>query len=156
MSIIEMRSATEEERMSTLGYIESISKPTGINFWNCQNMEITCIEPTTLTVAGEEVPKRIIDDRSFSGTFTATNKDFIEKILKPTNYSPTAEMVLYQVQKRKHKKRRINKKWAKRYGYYDVVLTGVLQDADIGWSDEANPQRQFVLENIKIEKRESK
>lgn len=155
MSIIKMRSATEEERMSTLGYIESISKPTGINFWNCQNMEVTCTEPTTLTVAGEEVSKGIID-RSFSGTFTATNKDFIEKILKPMNYSSTAEMILYQEQKRKHKKRRINKKWAKRYGYYDVVLTGVLQNADIGWSDEANPQRQFVLENIKIEKRESK
>ena len=28
------------------------------------------------------------------------------------------------VQKRKHKKRRINKKWAKRYGYKEVIIPG--------------------------------
>ena len=29
-----------------------------------------------------------------------------------------------KVQKRKHKKRRINKKWAKRYGYKEVIIPG--------------------------------
>ena len=35
-------------------------------------------------------------------------------IIKPT------KTITIKVQKRKHKKWRINKKWAKRYGYYDV------------------------------------
>lgn len=93
---------------------------------------------------------------SFTATCSSINTDFIHELYHSAFKSSVAEAVIGREQKRKHKKRRINKKWAKRYGYYDVVLTGVLQNADIGWSDEANPQRQFVLENIKIEKRESK
>lgn len=92
---------------------------------------------------------------SFTATCSSINTDFIHELYHSAK-SSVAEVLIGKQQKRKHKKRRINKKWAKRYGYYDVVLTGVLQNTDIGWSDEANPQRQFVLENIKIEKRESK
>lgn len=34
----------------------------------------------------------------------------------------------YQVQKRRHKKKRINKKWAKRYGYKTKFKTANIQD----------------------------
>ena len=35
----------------------------------------------------------------------------------------------YQVQKRRHKKKRINKKWAKRYGYVTKFKTAVMGEA---------------------------
>ena len=37
----------------------------------------------------------------------------------------------YQVQVRTHRKRRINKKWAKRYGYKTVFKTVILKDCEI-------------------------
>ena len=93
---------------------------------------------------------------SFTATCSSMNTDFIHELYHSAFKSSVAEVVIGKQQKRKHKKRRINKKWAKRYGYYDVVLTGVLQNADIGWSDEANPQHSFTLENPVVVRRESK
>lgn len=37
----------------------------------------------------------------------------------------------YQVQNRRHKKKRINKKWAKRYGYKTVFKTVKITDAQV-------------------------
>lgn len=37
----------------------------------------------------------------------------------------------YQVQKRRHKKKRINKKWAKRYGYVTKFAEVTLQDVSL-------------------------
>ena len=42
----------------------------------------------------------------------------------------------YQVQKRRHKKKRINKKWAKRYGYVTKFKTCHLEDVHIEQDDE--------------------
>lgn len=58
---------------------------------------------------------------SISGTFNYFSHDFI-KLLQPENKDKTYKINLngyreFQVQKRTHKKKRINKKWAKRYGY---------------------------------------
>jgi hypothetical protein len=60
-------------------------------------------------------------DGSILGTFNYFSPDFI-KLLQPENKDKTYEFNLngyreFQVQKRTHKKKRINKKWAKRYGY---------------------------------------
>lgn len=34
-------------------------------------------------------------------------------------------------QRRKHRKKRINKKWAKRYGYYRSAWTSILKDGEV-------------------------
>ena len=118
--------------------------------------EISYISEDSIPDLANEYKILKFPNASFTATCSSMNADFIHELYHSAFTSSVAEVVIGKQQKRKHKKRRINKKWAKRYGYYDVVLTGVLQNADIGWSDEVNPQRQFVLENIKIEKRESK
>lgn len=40
-----------------------------------------------------------------------------------------------KTQKRKHKKKRINKKWLKRYGYDTYVRKAVLKDGQIVYAD---------------------
>lgn len=58
---------------------------------------------------------------SISGTFNYFNANFL-KLLQAKNKDETYKINLegyreFQIQKRKHKKKRINKKWLKRYGY---------------------------------------
>ena len=43
----------------------------------------------------------------------------------------------YQVQRRRHKKKRINKKWAKRYGYVTKFKTYQLEDVHIEQNEGA-------------------
>lgn len=43
----------------------------------------------------------------------------------------------YQVQRRHHKKKRINKKWAKRYGYVTKFKTYQLEDVHIEQNEDA-------------------
>lgn len=43
----------------------------------------------------------------------------------------------YQVQRRHHKKKRINKKWAKRYGYITKFKTYQLEDVHIEQNEDA-------------------
>ena len=54
------------------------------------------------------------DEFSFTGTF-----EIDHEALKELNKIPSRWDLYYtvKVQNRRHKKRRINKKWAKRYGY---------------------------------------
>lgn len=67
-----------------------------------------------------------------------TGRKFSPDITHATSFSFTGQPV--QVQKRRHKKKRINKKWAKRYGYttklthirlMDVSLVGDSNDFEI-------------------------
>lgn len=149
----EMRFAIDEEQKSVSRYIQSISKPTGENFWELLQMESVKVQPTTPTVVGEELPEFKID-QNFSGVFTTTDEDIIQKIMS----SPNVQFVLHREQKRKHRKHRINKKWAKRYGYNEEILIGTLQPnyTKLLKMDEVNPRCEFTLENMKIIRRETK
>lgn len=57
----------------------------------------------------------------FNGT-AIINKDLLDKLTKPSPDSTyTIEAITpVQVQARTHKKKRINKKWLKRYGYKQI------------------------------------
>ena len=64
---------------------------------------------------------------SFSGEFTI-NEDLMKKLLgewSPITGSQAKYNLCYTtlVQARRHKKKRINKKWLKRYGYKYVIKT---------------------------------
>lgn len=93
---------------------------------------------------------------SFTATCSSINTDFIHELYHSAFKSSVAEVVIRREQKRKHKKRRINKKWAKRYGYYDIVLTGNLRCSEVGMFDQDMPEHSFELENPKVFRRESK
>lgn len=92
---------------------------------------------------------------SFTATCSSVNTDFIHELYNSAFENSVAEVVIGKQQKRKHKKRRINKKWAKRYGYYDIVLTGNLRCSEVGMFDRDMLQHSFELENPKIFRRES-
>lgn len=92
---------------------------------------------------------------SFTATCSSINTDFIHELYHSAFNSSIAEVVIGKQQKRKHKKRRIDKKWAKRYGYYDIVLTGNLRCSEVGMFDQDMPQHSFELENPKVVRRES-
>lgn len=67
----------------------------------------------------------------------------------PSNFQ--VEGLINRIQKRKHKKHRINKKWAKKYGYWDVILKGKLNpDMFIGYSEDENVQWQGTVDNIEV------
>ena len=67
-----------------------------------------------------------------SATFSATiNNKELEKIFdlnKPTGFE--LEGTVARVPKRKHKKRRIAKKWAKKYGYYEIKIHAHVDDVE--------------------------
>ena len=72
----------------------------------------------------EEIRLDFNKEISFSGEFTIINKDVIKQLFDITGSQ--AEYSMYYttlVQARKHKKKRINKKWLKRYGYRYVTKT---------------------------------
>ena len=90
---------------------------------------------------------------SFTATCSSINTNFIHELYYSAFKSLVAEVVIGKQQKRKHKKHRINKKWAKRYGYYDIVLTGNLMCSEVGLFDQDMPQYSFELENPKVFRR---
>ena len=54
----------------------------------------------------------------------------------------------YQVQRRRHKKKRINKKWAKRYGYV-TKFKNYRMDEVYFWNDE-NGEYDFYTKNTEV------
>lgn len=87
----------------------------------------------------------------FSADFSADLRRIIDSI-SSRNYSDyQVEGLINRIQKRKHRKRRINKKWAKRYGYWDVVLKGRLRpDASIEYSEDKDVQWQGTIDNVEV------
>jgi len=73
------------------------------------------------------------------------NKEQIDKLCGYATNNPDNEMNLHivtdtDIQVRKHKKRRINKKWAKKYGYKKLVVESG------GWHfDSVNKDNEIVL-----------
>ena len=79
-----------------------------------------------------EMPKKISSDASMEIEFSSNckvNQEVLNKIIGidesrlPDKYDVT---IMKPIQKRRHKKKRINKKWAKKYGYtmIPVVMKG--------------------------------
>lgn len=81
------------------------------------------IEPIAITPLEEEFPKKLgcMQNQEFSMTTEVEKSnplvDFIEQSLRDI------EVPFLIKQARKHKKKRINKKWLKRYGY-KLILDG--------------------------------
>ena len=69
-----------------------------------------------------------VHDPTYTITFNTDNQTDIDKFYKimgiDTSNLPDAYTIQYVkfVQARKHKKRRINKKWLKRYGYKQIFV----------------------------------
>lgn len=87
----------------------------------------------------------------FSADFSADLRRIIDSV-SPKDYSDCqVEGLINRIQKRKHKKRRINKKWAKRYGYWDVIFKGRLRpDASIQYSEDKDVQWQGTIDNVEV------
>lgn len=74
---------------------------------------------------------------------------------QPTSYKAQFDTPIYKQQIRTHKKKRINKKWAKRYGYKDVIGT-YEGDVDFGEFNNLNSEVDFNLDNLHLIKVDGK
>lgn len=114
-----------------------------------------------ITSVGVETPIELECNniRSFSKwqSFTAECSGMptpqLMEILNPIS-NPTYEVegVVNRIQKRRHKKHRINKKWAKRYGYWYIVCRGNMR-RDIKLNvlpDKPESQMQFTIDNVRF------
>ena len=91
--------------------------------------------------------RTINTNQEFSCTMTPDfDKDLLLDLLgvskEPSKYK--VEFSIGKVQRRKHKKRRINKKWAKKYGYKDIIASG---DFNHIVTDD-NGESKFEISNI--------
>lgn len=79
-------------------------------------------------------------------------KQLLDEICKPLNTIKNKaqfDSILYSKQKRTHKKKRINKKWAKRYGFIDVVGT-YEADVEIKEINTSSGETEFELTNLRL------
>lgn len=94
--------------------------------------------------------------REFSCTMSDTNRDIWKSLCQPMQTADQFMLVIERtVQRRKHHKRRINKKWIKRYGYktfyekYDIDTSGF----NFGNSKPFNPSditATFLIDKTKM------
>jgi len=91
---------------------------------------------------------------------TRINKEVMDMLIgkdTPTKgFTIEYDTVLYQKQNRVHKINRINKKWAKRYGYRDVIAT---YSADLDYKEAFKTDSQdfnCTFNNIKLIKIDGK
>jgi hypothetical protein len=58
---------------------------------------------------------------------------------------------IVEVQRRKHRKSRINKKWAKKYGYrYDEYFNGELIQRDVELKISSSSSERYYCKNFKL------
>lgn len=91
--------------------------------------------------------RTINTNREFSCTMTSDfDKDLLLDLLGVSKETPKykVEFSIGKVQRRKHKKRRINKKWAKKYGYKDIIVSGDLNQIMI----DDNGESKFEISNV--------
>lgn len=104
---------------------------TGKELCNLNNVQLDSCEAEEGTRLGNWIRK----DASITMNFTTDEKVDINKILgldvaqMPNSYDIQYVKI---VQARKHKKKRINKKWLKRYGYKKVIVNSK------GWNVKAH------------------
>ena len=96
-----------------------------MNTFNLNEMGLELSDFVTNPII-EDVTRSIFKDRSFScSTYAEVNADVLEKLFGKISNDPKPSKVTltYLKQSRRHRKRRINKKWLKRYGYVHVTKT---------------------------------
>ena len=87
----------------------------------------------------------------FSADFSADFRRIIDSVSSRNCSDYQVEGLINRIQKRKHRKRRINKKWAKRYGYWDVFLKGRLHpDISIEYSEDKDVQCRGTIDNVEV------
>ena len=117
--------------------------------------EITCVDdsinPDISIEPYYNFGKQTEFTADFSADFSADFRRIIDSV-NPRNCSDyQVEGLINRIQKRKHKKYRINKKWAKRYGYWDVVLKDRLHpDISIEYSEDKDVQWQGTIDNVEV------
>jgi hypothetical protein len=91
-------------------------------------------------------------NKSFEATIESSSRlDFLEEICNPPSFPCEIEGTVKRIQKRRHKKFRINKKWAKRYGYYEVKVKGKINsDISFNWSDNEYPRVEATITDIEV------
>ena len=112
---------------------------------------ITCVDDSINPDISIEPYYSFSKQTEFTADFSADLRRIIDSV-SPKNYLDCqVEGLINRIQKRKHRKRRINKKWAKRYGYWDVVLKGRLRpDASIEYSEDKDVQWQGTIDNVEV------
>ena len=91
--------------------------------------------------------RTINTNQEFSCTMASDfNKDTLLDLLGISKEPPKyrVEFPIGKIQRRKHKKRRINKKWAKKYGYKDIIVSGDLNRI----ATDDNGESKFEISNI--------
>lgn len=91
--------------------------------------------------------RTINTNQEFSCTMTSDfDKDRLLDILGVSKEPPKCkvEFSIGKIQRRKHKKYRINKKWAKKYGYKDIIVSGDLNQI----VTDDNGESKFEISNI--------
>ena len=73
----------------------------------------------------------------------------------PTSYKAQFDTPIYKQQIRIHKRKRINKKWAKRYGYRNVIGT-YEGDVDFGEFNKLTSEVNYNLTNLHLIKVDGK
>lgn len=88
----------------------------------------------------------ILMDKSFTASFDTfdINDDLFSELID-TNYKTGWELWYEKkVQRRRHRKRRINKKWAKRYGYRNVITKIDMEDFNVSKNSQDVNQISFI------------
>lgn len=89
----------------------------------------------------------ILRDKSFTASFDIDINDDLFSELIGTNYKTGWELWYEKkVQKRRHRKHRINKKWAKRYGYRNVITKIDVEDFNVTKNSQDVNQILFIGE----------
>ena len=131
----------------------------GALFFNRDGNQLFCMD--NITSVGTEIQAEskydIVSAFSKERSFTAEcsgieTTRLMELINSVTNPTYEVEGVVNRIQKRRHKKHRINKKWAKRYGYWYLICRGnIRQDVEANTlSDKAEIQWQFTIDNVRF------
>jgi len=87
----------------------------------------------------------ILMDKSFTASFDIDINDDLFSELIGANCKTGWELWYEKkVQRRRHRKRRINKKWAKRYGYRNVITKIDVEDFNVSKNSQDVNQISFI------------
>lgn len=126
----------------------------GIKSFGCINMETgKSFELSDATIEIDTLSPNEVPDIMAFGTCEATftcentivNENLLSKLLLPKKSNTFDLQYTAMVQARKHKKKRINKKWLKRYGYKPQKFTS--KDWELGEYNTQTGEVEMVKRN---------